>query len=43
MFPENQAFKIKFRASYAFSNDYATYPSGKFYRPSKYPLLGFKL
>ena len=40
MFPENQAFKIKFRASYAFSNDYATYPSGKFYRPSKYPLLG---
>jgi hypothetical protein len=40
MFPENQAFKIKFRASYAFSNDYATYPSGKVYRPSKYPLLG---
>ena len=40
MFPENQAFKIKFRASYAFSNDYATYPSGKYYRPSKYPLLG---
>ncbi len=40
MFPENQAFKIKLRASYAFSNDYATYPSGKFYRPSKYPLLG---
>ncbi len=40
MFPENEAFKLKFRASYAFSNDYATYPSGKFYRPSKYPLLG---
>ncbi|MDP3468019.1 MAG: DUF5686 and carboxypeptidase regulatory-like domain-containing protein [Daejeonella sp.] len=40
VFPENQALKIKFRASYAFSNDYATYPSGKFYRPSNYPLLG---
>lgn len=40
MFPENQALKLKLRASYAFSNDYATYPSGKFYRPSKYPLLG---
>jgi hypothetical protein len=40
MFPENQALKLKLRASYAFSNDYATYPSGKFYSPSKYPLLG---
>ena len=40
MFPENQALKLKFRASYAFSNDYSTYPSGKFYNPSKYPLLG---
>ena len=40
MFPENQALKLKLSASYAFSNDYATYPSGKFYRPSKYPSLG---
>ena len=40
MFPENQSFKIIFRATYEFSKEYATYPSGKFYRPSKYPLLG---
>ena len=40
LFLENQAFTIKFRASYAFSNDYATYPSGKYYMPSKYPRLG---
>lgn len=39
MFPENQALKIMIKASYAFSNDYATYPSGKYYRPSKYPQL----
>lgn len=39
MFPENQAFKIQFRASYAFSNEYATYPTGRFYSPSKYPRL----
>ena len=41
MFPENQAFKIQFRASYAFSNEYATYPTGRFYSPSKYPRLSF--
>jgi len=40
LFPENQAFKIGLRATYAFSNDYATYPAGKFFRPSKYPQLG---
>jgi hypothetical protein len=40
MFPENQALKFKFRASYAFSNDYETYPSGKIYSESNYPLLG---
>ena len=40
LFPENQAFKVGVRVSYAFSNDYATYPSGKFFRPSKYPQLG---
>ena len=40
MFPENQAFKLGLRASYAFSNDYASYPSGKVYRPSRYPRLG---
>ena len=40
LFLENQAFKIGLRATYAFSNDYATYPAGKFFRPSKYPQLG---
>ena len=40
LFPENQAFKLGLRATYAFSNDYATYPAGKFFRPSKYPQLG---
>ena len=41
MFPENQSFKIAFSATYEFSKEYATYPSGKFYLPSKYPRLGF--
>lgn len=40
IFPNHQAFNISFRATYAFSNDYATYPAGRFYRPSKYPRLG---
>lgn len=39
MFPENQALKINFSATYAFSNEYATYPTGRYYRPSKYPQL----
>lgn len=40
IFSENQALKIGLRATYAFSNEYATYPQGRFYRPSRYPLLG---
>jgi hypothetical protein len=39
MFPENQALKINFSASYAFNNEYVTYPTGKFYLQSKYPRL----
>jgi hypothetical protein len=39
MFPENQALKINFSASYAFNNEYVTYPTGKFYLRSKYPRL----
>lgn len=40
MFPENQSFKMTFRTTYEFSKEYDTYPSGKFYRPSRYPRLG---
>jgi Family of unknown function (DUF5686)/CarboxypepD_reg-like domain len=39
-FPENQSFKIAVRATYEFNAEYATYPTGKVYRPSKYPRLG---
>jgi hypothetical protein len=39
MFPENQALKINFSASYAFNSEYVTYPTGKFYLQSKYPRL----
>ncbi len=40
LFRENQSFKLSFRATYDFSNKYATYPSGKIHQPSKYPRLG---
>ncbi len=40
LFPGHQAFRAGFRATYDFSNEYATYPSGKIHQPSKYPLLG---
>ncbi|MDN3582186.1 DUF5686 and carboxypeptidase regulatory-like domain-containing protein [Mucilaginibacter flavus] len=40
LFPENQSFKISFRASYDFSNRYETYPFGRRYLPSKYPTIG---
>ena len=40
LFTENQSFKISFRSTYDFSNEYATYPSGKIHQPSKYPQLG---
>lgn len=40
LFPENQSLKIGLGVSYSFSNEYETYPSGKYYRSSKYPRLG---
>ncbi len=40
LFPENQSFTIDLRATYEFSNEYATYPTGRVYQPSKYPRLG---
>lgn len=42
LFPQNQSFKIGFRASYNFSNRYVTYPSGKYYTASKFPTLGIQ-
>ncbi|MFM6977003.1 MAG: DUF5686 and carboxypeptidase regulatory-like domain-containing protein [Sphingobacteriaceae bacterium] len=42
LFPENQSFKISLRASYNFSSRYVTYPSGKYYLPSKFPALGIR-
>ncbi len=40
LFPENQVFKMGLRATYEFDAKYATYPTGRVYSPSKYPLLG---
>jgi hypothetical protein len=40
LFPENNSFRIELRAAYDFSKEYATYPSGRVYQPSKYPRLG---
>lgn len=42
LFPQNQSFKVGFRASYNFSNRYVTYPSGKYFVASKYPTLGIQ-
>ncbi|WP_026896872.1 DUF5686 and carboxypeptidase regulatory-like domain-containing protein [Daejeonella oryzae] len=40
LFPTGQAFKVGLTASYQFGQTYASYPSGKVYFPSKYPLIG---
>ena len=40
LFPENQSFRVGLRATYDFSNEYATYPNGKVYQPSRYPRIG---
>lgn len=40
VFPENQSFRMGLRATYEFSKEYATYPTGKVYQPSKYPQIG---
>ncbi len=39
LFPENQSFKINIRTSFDFSRQYVTYPTGRFYLPSKYPKI----
>jgi hypothetical protein len=40
LFPENQSFRIGLRVTYEFNKEYATYPTGRVYQPSKYPLFG---
>ncbi|HEY0895456.1 MAG TPA: DUF5686 family protein, partial [Sphingobacteriaceae bacterium] len=40
LFPRNQALILGGRLSYNFSNQYITYPSGKYYLPSRYPTAG---
>ncbi|HYK76866.1 MAG TPA: DUF5686 and carboxypeptidase regulatory-like domain-containing protein [Daejeonella sp.] len=40
LFPQNQSFKLGWRATYEFSKEYATYPGRRVYMPSKYPRLG---
>lgn len=39
LFERNQSFKVNVRTSYNFSNKYVTYPTGRYYLPSKYPTL----
>jgi hypothetical protein len=39
LFPKHQAFSLNFNLSYNFSNKYVTYPSGKYFIPSKYPTV----
>jgi hypothetical protein len=41
LFERNQSFKVNIRTSYNFSNKYVTYPTGRYYLPSKYPTLAF--
>jgi len=40
LFANSKAFKIGFRTTYDFSNEYETYPNGRYYYPSKYPKIG---
>jgi hypothetical protein len=40
LFPENRSFKLIFRTTYDFSDKYETYPNGKRYLPSPYPVIG---
>ncbi|NCD71333.1 DUF5686 and carboxypeptidase regulatory-like domain-containing protein [Mucilaginibacter agri] len=39
LFPENQSLTVNISTSYDFSNKYVTYPTGRYYLPSKYPKL----
>ena len=42
LFPTSEAFTIGLLASYQFGQKYATYPTGKIYYPSKFPVIGLK-
>ncbi|MBD3749967.1 MAG: carboxypeptidase-like regulatory domain-containing protein [Sphingobacteriales bacterium] len=42
LFKEYQNFNLKLGLSYNFSNKYATYPTGKYYLPSKWPTLNLQ-
>ena len=42
LFQEYQNFNINAALSYNFSSKYVTYPTGKFYLPSKWPVLTLK-
>lgn len=39
LFENNKSFKVSVRTSYDFSNRYVTYPTGRYYMPSKYPKI----
>ena len=41
LFSEYQSLKLRLTMSYNFSNKYVTYPQGKFYLPSKWPVVTF--
>lgn len=41
LFPKYQSLKLTLALSYNFSNKYVTYPTGRFYLPSKWPVLTF--
>ncbi len=40
LFNNSSAFKVNLRTTYNFSNLYETYPTGRYYIPSKYPVVG---
>lgn len=40
LFPENKSFKVSLRTTYDFSNKYETFPNGRRYLPSDYPVIG---
>jgi len=40
LFPENQSFKVTLRTTYDFSDKYETFPNGRRYLPSPYPIIG---
>src|SRR5690606_12309178 len=42
LFEDNSATKFNLGVSYNFSNRYESYPSGKRYLPSKYPILSLR-